>query len=471
MKKKWYMLFLILLFSIGILKVKAITSAYANDIIIDALKNNNWQVNQSSGNSDFFDITILIGTYSGSNSIHDEFLKDPPNSVIAAYLCDRKDCTYENYNEILPFYIKKKDGEVWLYSYNVNLNVYNSLKSYKYHTYEVITKQGCFLGSCSDEETSTDTTQFNPNRLQENFSSGGESGGDVGKNYNPLVIKTKETSVTIPDKNDAFWNDVSDNKCYYIKFDFSSKSDTPNARYKINPSDDAWNNIFWANDPTYHLATRLVADLYDNDVFQVSSANTYAICNSQGQTFTFEYKDAEQLNCSTTVQMQSVEAQNGKDSCKLNTASDIKSHQAQNGEFNPDNLCGRNNEYCNLDLTLFCTDAHVARTFKFLGILIALAKVLVPALIIGFGIMDIFKIVISGQEADAKKYAKNIFIRIVIGIVIFLLPTFLITIYNIAQGIAANGEAVSESTELAIPVDFQNCVNCILDIDKCDIES
>ena len=170
------------------------------------------------------------------------------------------------------------------------------------------------------------------------------------------------------------------------------------------------------------------------------------------------------------MQVQAVEAQNGKDACKLNTSSDIKSHKAEEGKFNPDNLCGRNDEYCNLDLTLFCTDAHVARTFKFLGILISLAKVLVPALIIGFGIMDIVKIVISGQEADAKKYAKNIFIRIVIGIVIFLLPTFLITIYNIAQGISSNGEAVVESSELAVPVDFQNCVNCILDINKCDIE-
>ncbi len=592
MKKRWYLLVLILLFSIGILNVKAISNAYSNNIIIEALQNNEWQV---SKNSNLYEINILIGTYSGSNSIHDEFLGDPPNSNVVVYLCSQKTCSYENYNEIIPFRINKKDDNVWLSANNISQDLYNSLHSYKYHTYEAITnketssvttqfnqnhlvenlettssssyannaiisalrnnnwevskdgdlfeiniligKNGtgnyrldeflrnppnsnvvvylCNKKNCSYEnyneiipfrvnkkndevwltaqnitlnlydalktykyhtyevitkkETTTSNKTFSTSTLHENFGSSGESGDDVGKNHNPLIIKNKKT-VTIPAKDDSYWNDVGDNKCYYIKFDFSSKTDTPNARYKIIPSDEAWSNIFWANDPSSNLATRLVADLYDNDIFQVSSANTYAICNSQGQTFSFEYKDAEQLNCGTTMQVQAVEAQNGKDACKLNTSSDIKSHKAEEGKFNPDNLCGRNDEYCNLDLTLFCTDAHVARTFKFLGILISLAKVLVPALIIGFGIMDIVKIVISGQEADAKKYAKNIFIRIVIGIVIFLLPTFLITIYNIAQGISSNGEAVVESSELAVPVDFQNCVNCILDINKCDIE-
>ena len=63
---------------------------------------------------------------------------------------------------------------------------------------------------------------------------------------------------------------------------------------------------------------------------------------------------------------------------------------------------------------------------------------------------------------EAKKQGINIGKRIIIGIGIFIIPTILITIYNVAYSIANDKEQVT-SGELNIPTNFKNCVGCVLD--------
>ena len=137
-------------------------------------------------------------------------------------------------------------------------------------------------------------------------------------------------------------------------------------------------------------------------------------------------------------------------------------------EWIPETLCGENGEYCNIDVTKFCNDPYVARTLKFLGLLLAIAKILVPAIIIVLGIVDLVKIVVSGKVEDAKKQAINIGKRIVIGVMIFLLPTIIIMIYNIADNIANDKGEITPSEELNVPDNFKNCVYCILDANNKD---
>ena len=137
----------------------------------------------------------------------------------------------------------------------------------------------------------------------------------------------------------------------------------------------------------------------------------------------------------------------------------------EQGSWDPDKLC--DNGDCNIDITKFCNDPYVARTLKFLGLLLAIAKVIVPALIIGLGFVDLAKIVMSGKVDEAKKQGINIIKRVVIGIVIFIIPTILITIYNVAYSIANDSEEVPEG-ELNVPTNFKNCVGCILDANNKD---
>ncbi len=125
--------------------------------------------------------------------------------------------------------------------------------------------------------------------------------------------------------------------------------------------------------------------------------------------------------------------------------------------FSPDDLCKDGG--CNISLSGFCENPNVSSILKGVGILVFLAKVLVPAIIIGIGFINLFKLITSGKEDDAKKYAMSIVKRIGVGVIIFLLPTLINFVYNIADDIIGSGENGGK---------FTNCVNCVTSPSKCN---
>ena len=120
--------------------------------------------------------------------------------------------------------------------------------------------------------------------------------------------------------------------------------------------------------------------------------------------------------------------------------------------FSPNSLC-KDEENCNINLNGFCGEPTVSRVLKFIGLIIFIAKILVPAIIIIMGFVTLFKIITSGKEDEAKKQVKNIIRNIVIGILIFLLPSLINFVFDIADDIISPGETS----------DFSNCVNCLTD--------
>ena len=128
----------------------------------------------------------------------------------------------------------------------------------------------------------------------------------------------------------------------------------------------------------------------------------------------------------------------------------LESNKDQHG-FNPNRLCEDGN--CDISLNGFCGEPTVSRVLKFIGLVIFIAKILVPAIIIIMGFVTLFKIMTSGKEDEAKKQVKNIIRNIVIGILIFLLPSLINFVFDIADDIISPGETS----------DFSNCVNCLTD--------
>lgn len=118
--------------------------------------------------------------------------------------------------------------------------------------------------------------------------------------------------------------------------------------------------------------------------------------------------------------------------------------------FTPKKLCENGN--CDISLDGFCDMPTVSRTLKFLGILVYILKILVPALIILMGMRSLFQIITTGKTEDAKKYVVSILKRIVIGVVIFLLPSLLGFVYDLANGVIGSKENNKAN----------NCVNCLL---------
>lgn len=140
--------------------------------------------------------------------------------------------------------------------------------------------------------------------------------------------------------------------------------------------------------------------------------------------------------------------------------SDINIGNDDQHGFNPDKLCGENGENCDINLDHVCNEPTVARTLQFLGFLLFLAKILVPVIIIGIGIYNLFQIITSGKPEDAPKQAKNIVVRLIIGVGIFLLPSIIYFIFDLADNVI-NPEKTS---------DFENCVACILTPNDCEIK-
>ncbi len=128
-----------------------------------------------------------------------------------------------------------------------------------------------------------------------------------------------------------------------------------------------------------------------------------------------------------------------------------------NQGYKPTNPCEGDN--CNISLNGFCSLNTVARTLKFLGLLFVILKILVPAIIIIFGFIDLFHVISSGKYEDAKKYTTSIVKRIFIGVIIFLLPSIVQFVFQTASDLINNGEEGN----------FDNCVTCIMEPDACKV--
>ena len=61
-------------------------------------------------------------------------------------------------------------------------------------------------------------------------------------------------------------------------------------------------------------------------------------------------------------------------------------------------------------------------------------------------------IITAGKPEEAKKQVNSIIKRVIVGVIIFLLPSFVYWIFQVA--------GASESG-------YSNCVNCILDLGNC----
>ncbi len=151
--------------------------------------------------------------------------------------------------------------------------------------------------------------------------------------------------------------------------------------------------------------------------------------------------------------------------------------QRYNNECDNGNLCGKVVEAeeiepdfgnvckdggCDIDIKDICEKPNVARTLKFVGLLVNIVKIIVPAIIIIMGIINLFNIITSGNDvADAKKYAKNIATRVLIGVLIFLIPGLINFVYDEVMKITGISNSGKDK--------LSNCVNCILDVDSCDV--
>ena len=108
-----------------------------------------------------------------------------------------------------------------------------------------------------------------------------------------------------------------------------------------------------------------------------------------------------------------------------------------------------------IDYGNICGESEVKTTVIIIGTFVQILKILVPIIIIGFGMVDYVKAVISSDDSALSKATSGLIRRIIAGIVVFFIPTLILTFINMTN-IAGN----TEST-------FEACTTCILDVSEC----
>ncbi len=103
----------------------------------------------------------------------------------------------------------------------------------------------------------------------------------------------------------------------------------------------------------------------------------------------------------------------------------------------------------------FCEYSGVLRALKIVGILIIIAKIVVPLLIIITASITFGKTVMSGKVDDLKGDFMLLVKKIIAGLLIFIIPDLLDFTFN---------ELVEYDDS-----SFENCTVCIFDPDGCQI--
>ena len=104
---------------------------------------------------------------------------------------------------------------------------------------------------------------------------------------------------------------------------------------------------------------------------------------------------------------------------------EIEESQSENEENNPPNY-----HVNDTSADIICASPSYRKPMKFIGTIVNFLKIIVPIVIIAFGVVDLYKAVTGSKDDEIKKSVKSIVIRIIAGIAIFLLPGIIQFILN-----------------------------------------
>ena len=107
------------------------------------------------------------------------------------------------------------------------------------------------------------------------------------------------------------------------------------------------------------------------------------------------------------------------------------------------------------DIANFCNEERAQNALRLIGYLLLVVKILIPILLIVFGVVDYFKAVVSSDADAISKSTKSFIMRVIAGVVIFLIPT----IVNFAFDLIPD-----KNTSLH---NAYKCRICVLNPNKC----
>lgn len=101
----------------------------------------------------------------------------------------------------------------------------------------------------------------------------------------------------------------------------------------------------------------------------------------------------------------------------------------------------------------FCS--QTSDIWRLVGRVLLVFKIVIPILLIIFGMMDLGKAVVAAKDDEIKKATKQLAMRAVAGIVIFFVPTLVGFIFTLVDGFAD------------VSADYEICRKCIVTPSNC----
>ena len=86
----------------------------------------------------------------------------------------------------------------------------------------------------------------------------------------------------------------------------------------------------------------------------------------------------------------------------------------------------------------FCRDT--ANIWQIVGYVLLIFKIVIPLILILFGMIDLGKAVIGSKEDDTKKAINSLVRRVIAAVVIFFIPTLISFVIGIVGGWKNNNE-------------------------------
>ena len=103
----------------------------------------------------------------------------------------------------------------------------------------------------------------------------------------------------------------------------------------------------------------------------------------------------------------------------------------------------------------YCSNPNFKKPFKILGRIFSVIKIIIPIIILAFGVVDFFKAVIASKDDAIKKSTKSLIMRLIAGVCIFFLPAIIHFVFRLIDD--WNG----------YDSDYSECSLCITEPDKC----
>ncbi len=101
----------------------------------------------------------------------------------------------------------------------------------------------------------------------------------------------------------------------------------------------------------------------------------------------------------------------------------------------------------------YCTG--LSSTFTFIGHIVKLLKILIPIIIIGFGIWDFFRAIVGSKDDEIKKSLRSLLFRAIAGVCIFFLPAVIDLVFSWVD------------SWKSYDAEYQECFKCIWNVDQC----